>query len=184
MEKNNTEAKTKRITVDAKYEKLEKKLNELLNKITCNKIKTVSEAYYQELLDFLDSYNIMIVKKEDGNYCMKNGERGKKTKNLSEEMIQGLKLLGYYTKQDYEERDIVNSIVDDMQKTINEEENPSKKYEVLEVNNFNENPNKISVTVIDNSGNIIENVILPIVLTKYINQNINYVNRIESQILF
>ena len=62
MEKNNTEAKTKRITIDAKYEKLEKKLNELLNKITCNKIKTVSEAYYQELLDFLDSYNIMIVK--------------------------------------------------------------------------------------------------------------------------
>lgn len=184
MEKNTAEAKTKKITIDTKYESLENKINELLNSINTRKIKTVSKVFYQELLDFLNSNNIIIIKKEDDNYYMKNGERGKKLIPLSESMVQRLKLLGYYTEQDYEERDIVNSIVDDMQKMLNEEETISNKYEILELNNFSKNPNEISVTLIDNYGNKIENIILPIVLTKYMNQNSENTSKIELQILF
>lgn len=184
MEKNHTEASTKRRTIKEKYKALEVKIKFLLDEITRKKIKNVSDdlVYKKELQGFLDLNNIMIVKKEDGKYCIKNGERGKKTEDLSEEMVQGLKLLGHYIKQDYEERDTADSIVADLQKIINKEENLSDYYEVLEVNSIKGDPNKIAVTVIDKSGNIIENVILPIAFTKYINQNNDYVQEIENKI--
>lgn len=185
MEKNTAE--TKRTTIDTKYENLENKINELLSIINSRPIKDVSNVFYQELVDFINANNLVLFKDKNGNYNMKNGERGKKFKPLSKEMIYRLKLLGYYIEQDSAEESIIKALVNSMQELLNGENDKgiiTGEYEIIEIKSLNDNPNELSVTIIDNTGRKVEGIIIPMVFTRFVRQSIESIAKIEMPILF
>ena len=98
-------------------------------------------------------------------------------------MIQGLKLLGYYIEQDKEEESIVKELGESISKfLIGENRDISTKYEILKVNSLSDKPNEISISLKDSSGQM-KNIILPISVTKYINQTPDSIHKILLKLL-